>query len=174
MPRFATVMEPGNDNPPIRAPWMSEKEYVQLRPVKTYMMSVRAQSKAVSLPEGLTAEQLQALPQDEALRRIAATQDQAAVQAALILAMVESWTDRDGNPVPVTPETVEALDERDGTWLVEEIEKRGESIATQPAAQPSKEAVPPVSADEFPVTGDAPPEGRVPTSGELADATGAV
>jgi hypothetical protein len=76
---------------------------------------------------GVSASEAQQMGVDALQEAIEEHSDPAMGDLALMAEMIESWTFTyaDGQPVPVTAETVAELSERTGAWLLEEIDKRG-------------------------------------------------
>lgn len=147
----------------VRAEWWDAEEEVLLRPRKTWRMEMRAQQKAVQLPEGMTPEALQALPQAQAFRMLAEAQDATIMQQALLEQMIVSWTFKydDGDLVPLNTETIDELSPEDATFLLSEIDRRGENyLAEEPL---------PLTDADFREPGEVPVDGEVPGSGPSGD-----
>src|SRR5438067_8468327 len=80
------------ENPPIRMDSFDDDELVYLKPHLTYLVEQRGRGKAVVWPEGMSGEQLRAMPPDELERLLAECTDPSRVDEELLLSMIERWT----------------------------------------------------------------------------------
>jgi hypothetical protein len=154
MPRFAPTTAP-TDGDTIAADWWAKnddgtpREFVVIRPTKTFFGTMRASSA------GMTAERARAISAG------AASVDATAIQRTIMKQMIVRMTDETGADVPVTDEALEGLDEADGAFIAQEIDKRSRPIV--PAFRPDD--VRPGSADPVPAQelppGDGAPVGEV-------------
>ena len=127
----------------VQAEWWAEEEKVEIRTLaymdRKYLAAVYAQAVERLRDEGV----LPPKPDDdtEATRQLKTMKVPpelyAEIQAHTILRGVRWWTDADGVRQPVTMEMAEMLEDRDGDFLMEEIQalspkRTEEELATFP------------------------------------------
>lgn len=169
MPR---IHRPDEGEPVRRETW-DEGDVVYLRPALTTAMQ-REIARFLPLPEGLTKAEFMALPEEDR-QRIAEEQiDNIAMGLFMLKLMVVRWTSRyaptaeqvaagePGDPIPLTDETLGALDPEDFQFLVDECQKRARSLMS-PTGDNTAEA--PLARDEFPPSVGTGGEREVPAQG---------
>jgi hypothetical protein len=146
---------------PIHADWWDADEFVYIKPTKGYISDTRARTNASRIPDGMTWEDLQKL--SAAQRSKMELFDGGDYQLTIFEDCIISWTLRfpnnpNGSPgkvIPCTKQYMAVLPDKDGTFIADEITKRGGGIAAQVTAE---------SKADFPEPADDAHDGEV--SGE--------
>ena len=143
---------------------------VYLRPTLTTAMQ-REIAHFLPLPEGMTKAQFTALPEEERQALAEEQTDSIAIGLLMLKLMVVRWTSRyaptpeqaaagqPGDPIPLTEETLGALDPEDFQFLVDECQKRAKSLMG-PVADGATEV--PLAPATFPAAAGDGGEGQVP------------
>jgi hypothetical protein len=169
------VFEPADEeNPPLHMDGWDDDELVYLKPHLSYLIEQRARGKAVVWPEGMTGEQLRALPPDELERLLAECTDPSRVDEELLLSMIERWTLRRhptkaqrekgerGDVMPLTREAIRQLPPAVGQFIRAEIEQRRDIVPQTALVGPA--------GDDFRGSVPVPGDGRLPEQGGSAGA----
>jgi len=143
---------------------------VYLRPTLTTAMQ-REVAHFMPLPDGMTKAQFVAMPEEE--RQVLAEEqtDSIAIGLLMLKLMVVRWTSRyapteeqaaagqPGDPIPLTDETLGALDPEDFQFLVDECQKRAKSLMGPVGDGATEVALAPA---EFPAAVGDGGQGQVP------------
>lgn len=145
---------------------------VYLRPTLTTAMQ-REIAHFLPLPEGMTKAQFTALPEDERQALAEEQTDSIAIGLLMLKLMVVRWTSRyaptpeqaaaglPGDPIPLTEDTLGALDPEDFQFLVDECQKRAKSLMG-PAGDDTATTEAPLTAAAFPAAVGDGGQGQVP------------
>ena len=131
---------------------------------------------AVQWPEGMTGEQLRALPPDELERLLAECTDPSRVDEELLLSMIERWTLRRlptkaqrekgerRDIMPLSREAIRQLPPAVGAFIRAEIDKRRDIVPQTALVGPA--------GDDFRNSGAPSDHGRVPGQGGAVSGLG--
>jgi hypothetical protein len=129
----------------IQAPWWAEEEKAEIRTLayvdRKYLAAVYAQEVARLRDEGVLPPKPESETEEQKQLRMMKVPPQlyAEIQVHTIIRAVRWWTDAEGVRQPVTMEMARLLEDRDGDFILEEIQalsprRSEEEWATFPGA----------------------------------------